>query len=60
MRSSISITSTKYCWGVKVKEDRIYVTCSTHRRGEALFKVLVGKPEGKRLFKELSLGLRIL
>jgi hypothetical protein len=32
----------------QVKANEVGGACSTHRRGEKVYKVLVGKPEGKR------------
>jgi hypothetical protein len=31
-----------------MKEDEMHIACSTHRRMKKTYKILVGKPEGKR------------
>jgi hypothetical protein len=37
----------KYIRQIKIKENEVR-TCGTHRRGEKVYRVLVGKPEGRR------------
>jgi hypothetical protein len=32
----------------RIKEDEMGKACGTHGRGEKIYNVLVGKPEGKR------------
>jgi hypothetical protein len=41
-------THPKYHYVVYIKENEVGGTCGMHGRGEKLYKVLVGKPEGKR------------
>jgi hypothetical protein len=48
MRSFIICTHPQILLGRSNQENEVGGTCSTHRRGEKLYKVLVGNPEGKR------------
>jgi hypothetical protein len=35
--------------GLLIKEDEVGRTCGTHGEGRSFYRVLVGRPEGKRL-----------
>jgi hypothetical protein len=39
---------TKYYWGDQIKEGEIGRACSTHGQMRNAFKILVGKPDGRR------------
>ena len=39
---------TQYCAGDKIEKNEMGWACGSYRGGEGAYKVLVGKPEGKR------------
>ena len=39
---------TQYCSGDKIENDEMGGTCSTYEERRGVYRVLVGKPEGKR------------
>ena len=41
---------TQYCWGVKIENNEMGGECSTYGENRGVYRVLVGKPEGKRPF----------
>ena len=44
----IFVFLTQYCAGVKFEKNEITWACGAYGRGEGLYRVLVGKPKGKR------------
>jgi hypothetical protein len=44
----------------QVKEDEMGTACSTHGEKRNVYRVLVGKLEGKRLMGKLDVGQRII
>ena len=39
---------TQYCAGDKIEKDEMGWACGAYGRGEGVYRVLVGKPEGRR------------
>ena len=39
---------TQYCAGDKLEKNEVGWACGAYGRGEGAYRVLVGKPEGKR------------
>jgi hypothetical protein len=50
MRNFIICTHPQISLGKSVKANEVGGACGTHGRGEKMYKVLLGKPEGKRPF----------
>jgi len=48
MRNFIIGRFTKYCYDDHVKEDEIGRACRMHGRDKNMYKILIGRPEGKR------------
>jgi hypothetical protein len=48
MRSFITCTFAKYNYNYQVKEDEMGGACSTNGEKSNAYRILVGKPEGKR------------
>ena len=42
------IPDTKYCASNKIKKNEMGGACGTYGEGRGVYRVLVGKPEGKR------------
>jgi hypothetical protein len=58
-RKNVKVVPAKYNYNDEVKEDEMARARSTHRRNRAAFRILVGKPEGKRPLGRPSVGGRI-
>jgi hypothetical protein len=48
MRSFIICTAFKYHWGHEIKDDDTGGACSTNEGKRKAYRLLLGKPEGKR------------
>jgi hypothetical protein len=48
MRSLIISTSAQYCTGDKIEKNDMGEACSADGEERGVYRVLVGKPEGKR------------
>ena len=38
----------KYCLGDQIEKNKMGVSCSTYGESRGVYRILVGKPEGKR------------
>ena len=43
-----NLTYIQYCSGDKIEKNEMGGACSVYRRRRGVYRVLVGKPEGKR------------
>jgi hypothetical protein len=48
MRSFVILLFTKYNWNNQVEEDEMGRPCNTNGEKRSAYRLLVGKPEGKR------------
>jgi hypothetical protein len=48
LNQSVGVLLTHYCAGDKIEKNEIGWACSTYGERGGIYRVLVGKPEGKR------------
>ena len=46
--AKLSVLLTQYCAGDKIEKNEMGWACGANGRGEGVYRVLVGKPEGRR------------